>query len=334
MTPLSLIWTLSCLVLVNSGKKYTEIKHYTQVSIVNSIYVTLQCEYHDKSAVLFFWYKQTLAQKPQRMSSYYEHNTEGSFNDEFKDNPRFSLDNKNSLTISDLRISDSAMYFCGSTNLDSFYFAEGVTVRVEGSYLNVQTSVRQSESESVHPGDSVTLNCTVHTGTCDGEHSVYWFKSYEEEPQPGIIYTHRGRNDQCEKKNDTETKTHTCVYNLPIHSVDHTHDQTYCAVASCGRVLFGPGTRLDLHNMKESSALVYFLSGALAFTTTLIVLLTFSVYRLKQRTCQCTGNCLLCYDAQNLHYAALKYENTDRARRPRRQKDDTFTECVYSSVYQ
>uniref|UniRef100_A0A673CIA4 Ig-like domain-containing protein n=1 Tax=Sphaeramia orbicularis TaxID=375764 RepID=A0A673CIA4_9TELE len=306
---------------------------------LSSYSVTLQCEYHDKSAVLFFWYKQTLAQKPQRMSSYYEHNTEGSFNDEFKDNPRFSLDNKNSLTISDLRISDSAMYFCGSTNLDSFYFAEGVTVRVEGSYLNVQTSVRQSESESVHPGDSVTLNCTVHTGTCDGEHSVYWFKSYEEEPQPGIIYTHRGRNDQCEKKNDTETKTHTCVYNLPIHSVDHTHDQTYCAVASCGRVLFGPGTRLDLHNMKESSALVYFLSGALAFTTTLIVLLTFSVYRLKQRTCQCTGNCLLCYVM--LCYAMLCYVMLCYAmlcyviaRRPRRQKDDTFTECVYSSVYQ
>ena len=88
----------------------------------------------------------------------------------------------------------------------------------------------------------MTLNCTVQTGTCDGEHSVYWFK-HSQESHPGLIYTHGGRNDQCERKGNTQT--HTCVYNLPMKSLNRSHAGTYyCAVATCGHVLFGDGTKL------------------------------------------------------------------------------------------
>ena len=56
--------------------------------------VTLQCHCQD-NVVIFFWYKQTLGQKPKLMSSFYKHNSNGTSLDEFDNNPRFSLDTRN-----------------------------------------------------------------------------------------------------------------------------------------------------------------------------------------------------------------------------------------------
>ena len=41
----------------------------------------------------------------------------------------------------------------------------------------------------------------------------------------------------------------------------------------------------------DSLVLVYFLSGALTFTTIVAVLLAFSVYNMKRNSCLSTGNC-------------------------------------------
>uniref|UniRef100_A0A673CA28 Ig-like domain-containing protein n=1 Tax=Sphaeramia orbicularis TaxID=375764 RepID=A0A673CA28_9TELE len=211
--------------------------------------VSLQCFF--PSGTWFHWYKQTVGQMPRLISTCYSYDSVGVFDSEFQNNPRFTLDTTKEhchLNISDLRVSDSATYFCINSQSSKVTFLESITVNVKASDFNIQTSVHQSESESVHPGDSVTLNCTVHTGTCDGQHSVYWFKK-SEDPQPGIIYTHGGTNHQCEKKNDTQT--HTCVYNLPILDVDYPHAGTYyCAVASCGHVLFGNGTTVNFKYFK------------------------------------------------------------------------------------
>ena len=160
---------------------------------------------------------------------------------------RFALDletGKNHLQILDVRFSDLAFYYCARRDSIDFEFAAGVFVSVKGSGLNIPASVHQSASGIIQPGGSVTLNCTVHPGTCDGEHSVYWFKQ-SQESHPGLIYTHGGRNDQCERKDSTQT--HTCVYNLPMKSLNLSHAGTYyCAVASCGHILFGDGTKLDV----------------------------------------------------------------------------------------
>uniref|UniRef100_A0A8C4H0H5 Ig-like domain-containing protein n=1 Tax=Dicentrarchus labrax TaxID=13489 RepID=A0A8C4H0H5_DICLA len=217
--------------------------------------VTLRCFHQNNETAVFSWYKQTLGQKPRIVSTYFEDDIKGTFTDEFKNNPRFTLETKkgkNHLTISNLHTSDSATYYCVvSCHAYKFEFKEGFTVSVEDSGLNIPASVHQSASESIQPGGSVTLNCTVHTGTCDGEHSVYWFKT-SEESHPGLIYTHGGSNDQCERKPDTQT--HTCVYNLPMQSLDLSHAGTYyCAVASCGHILFGDGTKLDYEGKALSS---------------------------------------------------------------------------------
>uniref|UniRef100_A0A3B3C8F8 Ig-like domain-containing protein n=1 Tax=Oryzias melastigma TaxID=30732 RepID=A0A3B3C8F8_ORYME len=129
---------------------------------------------------------------------------------------------------------------------------EPTNVLVKNSSSYIQTSVDQSSSENIHAGDSVTLNCTVHTGSCDGEHRVYWFKD-SEDSHPGLIYTHGGRNDQCEHK---KTQPHSCVYELLLKNLTRSHAGIYyCAVASCGHILFGKGTKLDLRgefNLEDS----------------------------------------------------------------------------------
>ncbi|XP_028420151.1 uncharacterized protein LOC114545815 [Perca flavescens] len=299
---------------------------------------TLRCFYEGNIASRFHWYKQTLGQKPQLISTYYKYETNGTFHDEFKNNPRFTLDTetgKYNLKITDLRVLDSATYYCASNTL-IIEFSEGTLVDVEGSGLKVPAS------ESIQPGGSVTLDCTVHTGTWDGEHtSVYWFKK-SGESQPGLIYTHGGRNDQCERKPNTQP--HICVYKLPMKSLNLSHTGTYyCAVASCGHILFGNGTKLELEDQLGSPDLLYFLSGALTFTTILNALLAFSLYKVNKRnSCQSTDNQARFPSsstvnaegyqaADNLHYAALSVNLPNRSRR---QRNNTNDECVYSSVKQ
>uniref|UniRef100_A0A8C4E8W4 Ig-like domain-containing protein n=1 Tax=Dicentrarchus labrax TaxID=13489 RepID=A0A8C4E8W4_DICLA len=297
--------------------------------------VTMRCFYQG-DAMMFYWYKQTLGQKPRLVSTYYKHDKSGIFDKEFKNNPRFSLktgNGTNHLIISDLHISDSATYYCTGCFRYDLEFVEGVTVNVKGSGLNIPASV-----QTIQPGGSMTLNCTVHTGTCDGEHSVYWFKT-SEESHPGLIYTHGGRNDQCERKPNNQT--HTCVYNLPMQSLNLSQAGTDCAVASCGHMLFGEDKKLDLEHEVHSFGLVYFLTGALAFTTTLVVLLAYAVYTINNRPCcQCkdsrssaalTLNAVDYSNSDNLHYAALKAHKVNRSTRLR---NDVQSECVYSGVRQ
>ncbi|XP_019123712.2 uncharacterized protein LOC104939186 [Larimichthys crocea] len=303
--------------------------------------LTLQCFYDVDIAARLYWYKHTVGQKPKIISTFYLYDKNVTFYDEFKDNPRFTVDTrngKNHLTITDLSISDSATYYCLSCYLYALDISESITVSVKGSGLNIPALVHQSASETIQPGGSVTLNCTVHTGTCDGEHSVYWFKD-SEESHPGLIYTHGGRNDQCERKPNTQT--HTCVYNLPMKSLNPSHAGTYyCAVASCGHILFGNGTKLDFEDEVD---LAYFWRGFSAFTTILVVLLAFSVCMMnKTNSCRSSESQTRCsapstanaedyQNVDNLYYAAL---SVNLSKRSRTQRDQTWSECVYYSAKQ
>ncbi|XP_073331765.1 uncharacterized protein [Pagrus major] len=349
-SPVFALFLLACLFLMKMAQttdlKISSSLHQERsfVSATTGENLTLRCFYRGDVAVMFYWYKQPLGQKAQLMSTLFKYERNGIFHNEFKNNPRFSLDTEiyqNHLKITDLRIADTATYYCISSYLYDFEFAEGTFVSVKGSGLNIPASVHQSAPEIIQPGGSVTLNCTVHTGTCDGEHSVYWFK-HSQESHPGLIYTHGGRNDQCERKDNTQT--HTCVYNLPMKSLNPSHAGTYdCAVASCGHILFGNGTKLDFEDKVDSPVLVYFLTGSSAFSTTLCVLMAFLVCMTNKRHgCLCTESQARFtapsttnaegYQNEDNDYNNVSREN--RVNRWRRQRDDTWSECVYLSVKQ
>uniref|UniRef100_I3KPZ2 Uncharacterized LOC109195390 n=1 Tax=Oreochromis niloticus TaxID=8128 RepID=I3KPZ2_ORENI len=351
MTPPKLVFYLTCLFLV----EFTQMNHLKQprnlhqekgfISAKVGDTLILRC-FHDSDAAKYYWYKQLLGQKLQLISNTYKFDKNGTFYDEFKDNPRFTLETDvgiNHLQISNVQITDTATYFCASGLSFVFEFGEGTKVIVKSQGLSIKALVQQSASETIQPGGSVTLNCTVHTGTCDGERSIYWFKKTEESQHPGLIYTHGGGNDQCERK--TQTQTNTCVYTLPMNGLNLSHAGTYyCAVASCGHILFGKGTKLDFERNVESLGLVYFLGGALIFVMILSGFLAFLICKMNGRNC-CqyseshvgqssphTTNAEQGYrDADSLHYAALRVNQTKQSRR---LKDDAMSECVYSSVKQ
>uniref|UniRef100_A0A3P8W355 Uncharacterized LOC103391507 n=1 Tax=Cynoglossus semilaevis TaxID=244447 RepID=A0A3P8W355_CYNSE len=277
----------------------------------------------------FHWYKVFPGQRPKRILTFYKFTSKLEFFDEFADDPRFSLDTEGitfHLKIGDVNFFDSATYYCANSFVERVQFAEGTTVSVVGSGINIPAVVPQMVSKSIQtkPGGSVNLSCTVHPGSCDGEHSVYWFLSSGEH-QPGLLYTSGGRSDQCEKKPNTQT--HTCVYNLPLNiSNSGTY---YCAVASCGHILFGKGTKVE---SQDEVNLTYLMYAALTFTSILSVFLSvLLVKRNKENCCKCsapsTTNEEGYGDEENLHYAALSVHN-----RTRRRMDNVENDCVYSSV--
>ncbi|XP_037832280.1 uncharacterized protein LOC108244263 isoform X2 [Kryptolebias marmoratus] len=325
MTPLMFVGYMTCLLfgsVAYLAASKTSFFHFESALVGQDL--TLKCFYQDRDGAIFYWYKMTQGQKPQLMSEFYKHRSNGSFKGNFMNNPQFDLETgsgKNHLKISNIQMSDSATYYCASIFSYVYEFLEGFIVDVKGSGLTIQALVHQSASETVHPGGSVTLNCTVQTGSCDGEHSVYWFKN-SKEGFPRIIYTQGGSNNQCEMK--PSTKTQTCRYNLPFKDLNGSHAGTYyCAVASCGHILFGHEMTLDTEEKVDSLVVVYILSGAMAFTITLVVFLAFKLY--KKRNCKCKDPPKSCStdaaasadgyeDADNLHYAALNEKNISRLR--------------------
>uniref|UniRef100_A0A4W5JNG4 Ig-like domain-containing protein n=1 Tax=Hucho hucho TaxID=62062 RepID=A0A4W5JNG4_9TELE len=286
--------------------------------------VVLVCFKKDDVGVMFSWYKQRFGNIPQLISTMYKYDRNATFYHEFKDNPRFSVEGgqgKNNLMIADVELSDSGTYYCGSAYGNNVEFGQGVILIIKGSDSRNMTILQQPVSESVQPGDSVTLNCTIHTETCAGVHSVYWFRHGSGESRPGVIYTHGDRSDHCEKSPVAGSPTQSCVYNLPKRNLSLSDAGTYyCAVASCGEILFGNGTKLD----EDHVLLVYCLGVALGLCVILIIVLGCVMYKISRRECE------QCRDSDILHYAALNIVH--KKLKAGRQRSAMERDTVYSGV--
>uniref|UniRef100_A0A8C9S005 Novel immune-type receptor 9 n=1 Tax=Scleropages formosus TaxID=113540 RepID=A0A8C9S005_SCLFO len=181
--------------------------------------VTLRCIFNSSQLFYMSWYKQPFGQKPRLMVQAYK----------FKNVAQ---------------LSDSAVYYCASLFFNEVTFGDGTILILTG-----KTVVQQLVSDPVRPGDSVTLQCTVDGETCAGEHSVYWFRHGSGESLPGLIYTHGNRRDECEKSPEAGSPTHSCVYSLPKRNLSRSDAGIYyCAVATCGNILFGNGTKINMED--------------------------------------------------------------------------------------
>ncbi|XP_034146694.1 uncharacterized protein LOC105020600 [Esox lucius] len=307
--------------------------------------VTLQC-FPSRKSPQILWYKQTAGGKPQLITTIFRLADGVTFHNDFKDNPRFTVPGGKGvfhLRISNIQPSDSAIYYCCGVPLYSMEFAFGIFLILKGTS---KTVLQQPVSVSVQPGDSVTLNCTINTGTCEGEHSVYWFRRDSGESPPGIIYTNGDRSGQCMKSPESGSPTQSCVYNLPKRNLSLSDTGTYyCAVESGGEILFGNGTNLDIStgNYTEPVFLVYCLGVALGVSIILIIVLTYIIYKMNMMMCrQCrdsqtrgptvyrsvAGN----QDADNLHYVALNL-NKNMSRRQRNNMEEEPV-VVYAGIRQ
>ncbi|KAK7904664.1 hypothetical protein WMY93_017271 [Mugilogobius chulae] len=301
--------------------------------------ITLRCASGDdvKVGAKLYWYKQKLGMKPVLVSSYFKYEKKGTLHGEFHNNTRLTLDyenDQNNLKIQNVGVFDSAVYHCMRCYLHHSDFLESVAVVVKS--LNPTVEVQQSPNEDVDLGQSVILNCTVQTEGCDGPHRVHWFKQ-SEESAAGVLYSSGGNSDQCESKT-TDSQINSCVYNLPIRNVSSEQTGTYyCAVAACGQVLFGDGTRVNVKvRMDVQTLVISVLTGALAFSSVLIMFLGLYLCRMKKKYSSLSTNSRMMTttneqdpDVSSLHYAALSVQPSSR-----RQRVTAQTDCVYSTVQQ
>ncbi|XP_029695498.1 uncharacterized protein [Takifugu rubripes] len=288
--------------------------------------LTLPCLHRDNFSTRISWFKETLGERPILICTYSITSQRWIFVNYSKSNPSFQRHvgiKGSNLTITGLKLSDSATYYCVNQYLNTFDFTEGHNVIVEGSGL----TINQSASQSIQAGGSVMLNCTVHTGwTCDGDHTVYWFRN-SGPFQLGLMYSLTGRNKQCERK------TNTCFYSFSMKNLNTSQTGTYyCAVAACGHILFGNGTKLVFEDEGNYVVLVYFLSATWIFTIIVVILLTISVYMTKKR---------------NSHHSLESHVRLSPLSKPKdcpdsdgsvlwkkMNREHTWTECVYFSVKQ
>ncbi|KAK3535645.1 hypothetical protein QTP70_018432, partial [Hemibagrus guttatus] len=155
------------------------------------------------------------------------------------------------------------MYYCGHI---AFYtvFTKGTFLSVKGNEDVNVTVWQRGVSDPVPAGASVTLQCSVLSESRSAELQVLWFRAAPPQSHPQIIYTHHNSSHQCE----SGSSTHTCVYNFTKSVLSLNDTGTYhCAVALCGKIIFGNGTPIKL---KESDPVVICLALALGVCVVVI----------------------------------------------------------------
>uniref|UniRef100_A0A8C1TVK8 Novel immune-type receptor 3a n=1 Tax=Cyprinus carpio TaxID=7962 RepID=A0A8C1TVK8_CYPCA len=147
---------------------------------------------------------------------------------------------------------DFANYFCAVTFISTIQFGEGTILLHKGKdSASGSTVLQQPVSDRLHPGDSVTLQCSVISQICAGEYSVYWFRHSSGHSHPRLIYTRDNRSDQCMERSENGFSTQSCVYSLSQTELRPSDAGVYyCAVATCGKIHFGNGTKLIIEDLQ------------------------------------------------------------------------------------
>ena len=193
-------------------------------------------------------------------------------------NSRFNITKDYSLSITNVNKEDEATYFCQSGAAYKMIFTQGTVLSVNGKYAHFivfvqylnspfinswvfvnhtdpkkhQKSIYVQQSPvtaSVEPGALIKLQCSLlskkkeNRVQCPDEHSVFWFRAGSGGSHPNIIYPHR--NSSCDRKD------RSCVYSLSKTIQSSADNGTYyCAVVTCGEILFGEGTNVEISTFK------------------------------------------------------------------------------------
>ncbi|KAG7328835.1 hypothetical protein KOW79_007009 [Hemibagrus wyckioides] len=297
--------------------------------------VTLHCfRVGQESTGAIVWYKQNIGHEPRVMITF-QH--EPNYEDDFRP-PKFSIgrDKTNChLKIANVEPSDEATYYCGRRKFLTV-FGNGTFLSVKGNEdVNVMVWQR-GVSDSVPAGASVTLQCSVLSESRAAELQVLWFRAAPPQSHPQIIYTHHNSSHQCE----SGSSTHTCVYTFTKNILSLNDTGTYyCAVALCGKIIFGNGTRIQLERSVDPAVIC--LAVALGVCVIVIFALIFALtyegtngdqhmdtVRLNQ--CSVTQKTLdQDCDIVEVNYAAVQF-NERRATRGRVKKEQQ--NIVYSDV--
>ncbi|MEQ2284884.1 hypothetical protein AMECASPLE_026149, partial [Ameca splendens] len=208
---------------------------------------------------------------------------------------------------------------------------------------SITAIIQHPQTDIVHPGSPVSLQCSVlfnsQDKTCPMDHRVYWFQTGLNRSYPSFIYAHGNHGNECENSPEDHSGR-KCVYNFSKNVSASDAGTYYCAVASCGVVLFGNGTKLDIEepNMwdmeKTNTALILLCALLMANVVVTFIL----VHIIRKKTCQCSNDAVRGHDDQQIQqrdevslvYTAPTFTNRKNLKSKRGHEEKP--EAVYSVV--
>ncbi|XP_044219166.1 uncharacterized protein LOC122990109 [Thunnus albacares] len=314
------------------------------VQLGEPVNLTCALRNYDLSSISLYWYKQTAGDTLKLIVKLY-----GSATPQYE--PEFSPsrlnvhtdENFSNLTILTTTEEDKGMYHCA--------FVEWIDYEWSGTYLFVKGNTERTSnytvvqwptvSDPVRPGDSVTLQCSVLSDyknkTCPGVHSVYWFRARSDASHPDLIYTDGSSRDECRKKTGIHSSPKSCVYHFSKNVSSSDAGTYYCAVATCGEILFGNGTKLIIEvvswwDLQKANTLIFLLCAA--FAISLVV---------KKKSCDCCNaaaalqtHAETASGGQQIYedylvYSALTKKTTGKA--GKRNAKAAEENCVYTNIF-
>ncbi|XP_026003193.1 signal-regulatory protein beta-2-like [Astatotilapia calliptera] len=190
------------------------------------------------------------------------------------------------LHINGAQLNDTAVYYCIKESQQTMTFLKGTFLRVKGPDPGITGVTQDSLSNPVHPGDPVTLQCSVLSNsenrTCTEDHSVYWYRAKPDESHPSLIYSHGNNGNYCERSPEAASQQ-KCVYSFSRNVSSSDTGTYYCAVATCGEILFGNGTKLDIEVVRHwdlTNTVVILLCVALSIS---LIVIAFLIYTIKEK---------------------------------------------------
>ncbi|KAJ0050287.1 hypothetical protein NL108_014939 [Boleophthalmus pectinirostris] len=231
---------------------------------------TMSCSVDRSEAGLLYFYKMSLESPVQTIADgSYEKTT---FKENFN-NARFGInqikeakENVYTFTIYNVRREDAATYVCqaGSSYKMSFVNTTLLIILDQGHHTFYVEQIPRASAPLEGP---VHLSCSLVSKNyspleCPSKRNVHWFKSGPEESAASFIYTYEEQTEEQSQR--------TCVYSLSTTIQDVNQTGTYyCAVAICGHVLFGPGTKVEIN--------IYHVSGVVIILAVLLALCVFVI---------------------------------------------------------
>ncbi|XP_027865475.1 titin-like [Xiphophorus couchianus] len=162
-----------------------------------------------------------------------------------------------SLTILRTTKEDEGIYHCAILDWTENTW-RGTYLSIKGNddkAMNYTIVQRSQPANTARLGDSATLECSVlshsKNRSCLGGLSVFWFRARSHKSHPEVIFTDGINQDDCTLKHDRK-----CIYSF-FHNVSSSEFGTYyCAIATCGEILFGNGTTFEAEKLSDSAFII------------------------------------------------------------------------------
>ncbi|MED6252058.1 hypothetical protein ATANTOWER_006380 [Ataeniobius toweri] len=309
--------------------------------------VTLTCAFGRKYQrnTWLYWYKQSagdtlnLIVMLQRriIPKYGPHFSASRFNITY-------VGDSSNLTIFTTVQKDEGMYHCAEKDMiESTWSGTYLSIKGYSKRTSSYTVVQQSaSSDPSRPTDSETLQCSLlsdsENTTCSGNPSVFWFRARSDKSYLDVIYTEGEKAENCKKRSDSQKR---CVYNFSKNVSSSDAGTYYCAVATCGQILFGKETNLKHDKTCEINVLVITI-------ICLIISVTCNIFiccKTKRATChqfkdsstsQTRHNFSknvddVTEDGPDLNYAALHFSK-GRTSRGKNKRELMTEQSVYSQI--